>query len=117
MRDLNLTSKKRLEHIIKAISDIEGFTNEYSKESFINDVVLINAVLFQFTIIGEAINHVDNTLLDKYPYSWYKARAFRNFIVHEYHAIEFGIVWEAVKKDLPELKKIIQSILVKELFE
>jgi uncharacterized protein with HEPN domain len=38
-------------------------------------------------------------------------RGFRNFIIHEYHAIEFRIVWEAIEKDLPELKRITEQIL------
>ena len=37
-----------------------------------------------------------------------------NFILHEYHAIEYRIVWEAINKDLPELKKMIDQILADE---
>ena len=114
MRDNKITNKERLEHITKAISDIENFLVEHSKETFLNNEILINAVLFQFAIIGEAINHVDNDVLDKYQYPWYKVRSFRNFIVHEYHAIEFRIVWDTAKKDLPQLEKIIQEILKNE---
>jgi uncharacterized protein with HEPN domain len=114
MRDRRITSKQRFEHIVESISIIEGFIKENSKESFLNNSVLINAALFQFAIIGEAIIHVDNEILDKYSYPWYKVRAFRNFIVHEYHAIEFRIVWESAKKDLPELKKMVLYILKNE---
>jgi uncharacterized protein with HEPN domain len=77
---------------------------------FLNDRVLINAALFQFAIIGEAIVQVDSDVLAKYEYPWHKVRGFRNFILHEYHAIEFRIVWEAIQKDLPELKKVIHAI-------
>jgi uncharacterized protein with HEPN domain len=114
MRDSRITSKQRLEHIIESISAIEGFIKEHSKESFLGNSILINAVLFQFAIIGEAIIHVDNEVLDKYSYPWYKVRAFRNFKVHEYHAIEFRIVWESAYKDLPELKKMVLYILQNE---
>lgn len=56
MRDSRIAGKERLEHILKAISDIESFTKRASKETSLNDVVLINATLFQFAIIGEAIS-------------------------------------------------------------
>jgi uncharacterized protein with HEPN domain len=111
MRDNRITSKERLEDILKAISDIEDFIKEHSKESFLSSSILINATLFQFAVIGEAITHVDNDILNKYPYPWYKARAFRNFILHEYHAIEFRIIWDSIQKDLPELKQIVLQIL------
>lgn len=35
---------------------------------------------------------------------------FRNFIVHEYFGIDPEIVWDAVKKELPELKKAMVEI-------
>jgi uncharacterized protein with HEPN domain len=114
MRDSKITSKERLEHILNAISDIESFVEQHSKKSFLNNSILIHATLFQFAVIGEAITHIDTDLLDKYPYPWYKARAFRNFILHEYHAIEFRIVWDSTQKDLPQLKEIVQQILKNE---
>lgn len=111
MRDSKITGKERLLHITQAISDIESYTKDVAKESFLANRVLIDASLFQFAIIGEAIIHIDDEMLSKYDYPWYKVRGFRNFIIHEYHAIEFWIVWEAIEKDLPELKKITEQIL------
>jgi len=114
MRDSSITGKERLEHINQAIADIETFIKDASKESFLSDPVLINATMFQFAIIGEAIIYVDDDLLAKYEYPWYQVRGFRNFILHEYHAIEFRIIWEAIIKDLPEMKKVINQILANE---
>lgn len=114
MRDSRITGKERLEHIIQAINEIETFTKDETRESYLNDVVLINATLFQFAVIGEAIIYVENDILEKYAYPWHKVRSFRNFILHEYHAIEYRIVWEAIKKDLPELKIVIQTMLKEE---
>ena len=114
MRDISITGKERLEHILKAIADIETFTKDASKETYLNNFILINATLFQFAIIGEAIIYVDDDVLAKYDYPWYQVRGFRNFILHEYHAIEFRIVWEAIQNDLPELKRITEQILANE---
>ena len=114
MRDSRITGKERLEHILKAIADIETIIKGASKESYLNDLVLIYATLFQFAIIGEAIIYVDDDVLAKYDYPWHQVRGFLNFILHEYHAIEFRIVWEAIQNDLPELKKITEQILAKE---
>jgi len=41
-------------------------------------------------------------------------RGFRNFILHEYHAIEYRIIWDAAKNDLAELKKVLKKILENE---
>ncbi|MDP2335307.1 MAG: DUF86 domain-containing protein [Bacteroidota bacterium] len=65
MRDSQITGKERLEHIQQAIADIEAFTKDSSKETYLNDPVLIHATLFKFAIIGEAIIHVDLPELKK----------------------------------------------------
>ena len=114
MRDRRILGKERLEHIFQAISEIETYTKDTVKETFLKNNVLINATLFQFAVIGEAIIHIDDEILAKYDYPWYKVRGFRNFILHEYHAIEFRIVWEAIINDLPELKRVIELILTNE---
>ncbi len=108
------SSRERIEHILKAISDIENFTRNETKESFLKSAVLINATLFQFAIIGEAIIHIDNEILSRYTYPWHKIRGFRNFILHEYHAIEDRIIWDAIKYDLEELKKVLVEIVEEE---
>lgn len=110
MRDSKITGKDRLQHILDTISGIEGFTKGFTKKKFLENNLVVNACLFQFTIIGEAIIYVDNDMLEKYPYPWHKVRGFRNFILHEYHAIEMGIVWESIKKDLRELKFAIEEM-------
>jgi uncharacterized protein with HEPN domain len=114
MRNKDNDSKERIEHILKAISDIENFTENLTKESFLESYVTINATLFQFAVIGETIVHVDNDILNRYSYPWHKVTGFRNFILHEYHSIEYRIVWDAAKNDLAELKKVLRKILENE---
>lgn len=99
---------------MKAISDIEGFIKNHTKESFLESYVTINATLFQFAIIGEAIAHVDSAVISRYSYPWHRVRGFRNFILHEYHSIEYRIVWDAAKNDLDELKQVLKNILENE---
>ncbi len=114
MRDKRITEKDRLEHIMEAIIQIESFIKEQDRDSFLKDDLVISATLFQFAVIGEAIQYVDRKTLDKYQYAWHRVRSFRNFILHEYHAISFRIVWDAAKNDLPELKKQVAEILKNE---
>ena len=86
MRDSHITSKERLQHILQAISETEIFIKGFSKKAFLNNPVLINATLFQFAIIGEAIIHIDNDVLSKYDYPWHKVRGFRNFMPENKHS-------------------------------
>lgn len=114
MKDNHLESKVRLEHILKAIADIEYFTINVTIQDFCENHMLNNAVLYNFTIIGEALIHVESEKLDQYDYPWYKVRSFRNMIAHEYFNIKLSAVWLIIKKDLPELKFLIERILTNE---
>lgn len=107
------TPKERLEHIKSAILHIKTFVQDKSLEDFKLDIIRQDAVLYQFIIIGEAIRHVDNFILDKYSYPSYIPRSFRNFIAHEYHKIRLESVYNAAN-DLDELLKTIDLILIKE---
>jgi uncharacterized protein with HEPN domain len=101
----------KLEHIKQAIELIESYISNQTESSFCTNNLVHDAVLFQFTVIGEAIRYVDKAILDKYNYSWFKVRAFRNFITHEYFNIKLEAVWYIIEKDLPELKAIINDMI------
>ena len=38
----------------------------------------------------------------------------RNKIIHDYFGIDYDIVWDTVKTDIPELKQWIEIIIAKE---
>lgn len=114
MKDSHLESFERLKHIEQAICAIEKYTAAENSKSFYENDILQDAVMLQFIIIGEAINFVEEVKLEKYNYPWYKVRSFRNMIAHEYFNIKVTAVWQIIKSDLPQLKKVIQTILKNE---
>lgn len=111
MKDRHIESQKRLEHIEKAITDIEKFVTGIDIKVFCENDMLHDAVILQFIIIGEAIIHVENEKLDRYDYPWYKVCSFRNMLAHEYFTIKLAAVWEIIQKDLPKLKAVVKTIL------
>lgn len=114
MKDKLLDNKNRLCHILQAIADIERFLGAANDKEFSDNDMMHNAVLMQFIIIGEAIIHVDERILEKYDYPWYKIRAFRNLIAHEYFNIKLSAVWGITQKELPSLKNEIETIIQNE---
>jgi|SRR6185437_960282 len=108
------TSKERLEHVLKAIDRINTYTKGHTEKSFLNNDRDLNASMYQFTIIGEAIVNVEPEILAKYAYPWHKVRSFRNFILHEYHAIEMKVIWDTAIKMLPDFEILIGTILKNE---
>ncbi|TVP53391.1 MAG: DUF86 domain-containing protein [Mongoliibacter sp.] len=114
MKDSYIDSQKRLEQILKAISEIEKYVLDEDGKSFCDNGLVQDAVLMQFIVIGESINFVESEKLLKYDYPWYKVKSFRNMIAHEYFNIKMRAVWEIIQKDLPKLKSTITIILESE---
>lgn len=114
MKNPELRSRERLLHIDEALDKIHQYTSDLTFELFMEDSKCLDAVLFQLSVIGEAINHVDHDLLSRYPYPWHVVRAQRNFIAHEYFGIRMDKIWSVVRYDLPELKAVIKTILEEE---
>ena len=68
----------RLTHILEACGTIRRYIEGLDNEDFLNDPKTRDAIIYQLIIIGEAVIHTDNELLEKYNYPWFKIRAFRN---------------------------------------
>ncbi|HBG71050.1 MAG: hypothetical protein A2W93_02900 [Bacteroidetes bacterium GWF2_43_63] len=101
----------RLEHIIDAIKNIELISKDLSRDEFVSDLTTSSAVCYQFLIIGEAISSLPTEITDKYKYSWYKPRSFRNFLAHEYFGVDLIMVFDTIHKDLPEFRKLITRMI------
>lgn len=107
--------KLYLEDILESVNNILTYTADYSYEKLIQDKMRIDAVVRNFTIIGEAANNIPQEVIDRYPFiEWRKIIDFRNVIVHDYFGIDYEILWDIIKNKLLELQKGIQTILDEE---
>jgi len=115
MKKGRIQSWDRFKHILESIGNIQSFTEGYALNDFESDIKVYYACLYQFAVIGEAVMNIDDKILMKYNYPWYKVRSFRNFIMHEYHAVDAIVVWDTIKVILPDFKQIVEHILEEEI--
>lgn len=107
-----LGDKQRLQHILKAILELEAFTDGVTYPEFCINRMMQQACVSNFGIIGEATNHLSSELKSKYDtIDWSGVKSFRNVIVHEYFKIDIQVVWQVIQDNLPELKWKIQKII------
>ncbi len=90
---------------------IFAYVAEMDFDSFVNDRKTCSAVIREFEIIGEAAKHLPSELTDKYQnIGWRDIKDFRNLLIHEYFGVDFEIVWNTIKNDLPLLYQVIKNI-------
>jgi len=72
-------------------------------EEFKNNTMVVDAVVRNFEIIGEASNNLPDEIKDKYSeIPWRKMYGLRNLVSHEYFGIDYEMIWEIAKKNLPD---------------
>jgi uncharacterized protein with HEPN domain len=98
--------------ILDSIHRIESYLNNVSKESFLENLMMQDAVMRQIEIIGEASSNVSDEFQEKHEHlPWSQMRAIRNKIVHDYRGINVQIIWDTAKQDLPILKEQVSKFL------
>ena len=109
MRDYKL----HLEDILNAIAKIEKCTRHRSYKRFREEELLIDGVVRNSEIIGEASRNLPAAVKNRIPdIEWKKISGLRNILIHEYFGVDVEILWDIVKNKLPELKKTISSYLI-----
>jgi uncharacterized protein with HEPN domain len=103
-----------IDDILEAIRKIEKYTEGLTMQDFLKDDKSIDAVTWNFQIIGEAVKHIPPELRDKYPHvPWKLMAGMRDKLAHEYFGIRYDVVWDTIKKRLPEVKPLIEEVLKK----
>lgn len=100
-----------LNHILDAINDIEESLKGFTKDQFVKNKDVKEANIRRIEIIGEAAKNVSSEVKRKYnKIPWNKIVGTRDKVIHHYFGVNLDIIWEIIKKDLPELKKEVLRI-------
>lgn len=102
-----------LEDILLAINKIEEYIQDISYQGFSKNDMMIDAVIRNFEVIGEAAKHIPARIRTKYPaVEWREAIGFRNVLIHDYFGIDVESVWDTIHNNLPLLKQHIQAVIM-----
>lgn len=100
-----------LKDILDAIEKIYEYTKNLSFEDFSKNSIVVDAVIRNFEIIGEAAKNVPEEIKLSHPdIPWKEMAGMRDKIIHEYFGVDLEIVWETIKSRLNILKGSIKNI-------
>jgi uncharacterized protein with HEPN domain len=84
---------------------------EYLAEGGLHRGVVYDACRDRLMEIGEAVKHIDATLLDQRPdVEWKQIARMRDVLVHHYHDTDFAVVEAVIVERLPALRESVAEL-------
>ena len=88
------------------------FTSEMDEEMFANDLKTQAAVLYEISVLGEAMRRISPEFQQQYSEIPYRQIiGMRNKLVHNYDEINIQLVWSVIQTNIPELIDQFKTIV------
>ena len=101
-----------MEDILKSMLRITEYIEGQNLTDFMKNYMVVDAVVRNFEIIGEASKNIPLKIQKKYPeIPWKKMYGLRNLISHEYFGIDYEMLWEIASVSLTQNIKDLQRII------
>lgn len=102
--DNNKTNKFYILKALEHLKNINEFLLNVDEDEFYKSKILKSAVCFEFVQVYENSKKIsDDILLTDKEFPLIELRGFRNRLVHEYGVVDYSIIFNTVKKDVPLL--------------
>ncbi|MBI5700234.1 DUF86 domain-containing protein [Candidatus Saganbacteria bacterium] len=100
-----------LNDMLSSIKKIDGYIRGLSLKDFKANEMVVDAVIRNLEILGEASKNIPNDIKKKHKdVEWKKIAGLRDILIHAYFGIDFDILWDILQNKLPGLKQALKKI-------
>ena len=100
-----------LQDILNAARLVMDFIQGYDKPTFLEDWKTRSAVLYQLTVIGEAVKRLSKEFRASHSeIPWTLIAGMRDNLIHGYDLTDWDEVWKTAKTDIPDLLEKIEAL-------
>jgi len=106
--DDNISLKDMLDHAIEAVE----LLGKKSRKDLGEDRTMQLALTRLVEIVGEAANRTSlETRMNNPEIPWNQIVGMRNRLIHGYDVIDYDLLWNTVKHDLPPLISVLKEVV------
>ncbi len=112
---MSRSSRARLLHMQDEVRFLLTSVSGLDQANFFDDELLKRAFVRSLEIIGEASKYLPASLLEQYPQvPWREVIGMRDRLIHQYFTVNYQVVWETVRLDIPKLEETLKLILARD---
>lgn len=101
-----------IKKIITDLSFILEHTAGLTREELEENEILVDSVMFRLVQVSENSDKLtDDFKAYHSTIPWRAMKGMRNRIVHEYGNVDLAVVYDTVKRDIPELLSALEKIM------
>ena len=109
--------EKCVSEMLKYISKIKVYVGEKTKEEFLQDDMCSDACVLMISEIGEKVSVISDSLKERHPeIEWRNIKDMRNVMIHDYEGVNYGLVWDTICEDIPDLERALVQLAEQEEF-
>lgn len=98
--------KLYLDDILEATERIERYSKGFTLEKMKKDSLVVDGVVRNLEIIGEAAKNIPANIKEKYPdIEWKKIAGLRDILAHEYFGVDLEVLWDIIEHKIPIFEK------------
>jgi uncharacterized protein with HEPN domain len=100
-----------LNDILNAAQLVAAFVEGFERDSFLGDWKTRSAVLYQLTVVGEAVKRLSAEFrLAHAQIPWALMAGMRDHLIHAYDLVDWDEVWNTATRDVPSLLEKIKPL-------
>lgn len=104
--------KRFLNHILDETDYLIEESKGVSRDEFADDLTLQKAFVRSLEIIGEATKNLSDDFREaNVQIEWKEVAGMRDKLIHHYFGVDYDLVWDVVKNEIPSLASRIREIL------
>ncbi len=96
--------------MILCCEKVAMFVGTSTRDEFLANVLVYDAVLRNLEILGEAAKHVPDNVRGRMPeVAWREIAGMRDWLAHGYFTIKPDVVWDAIEVEVPLLLRTLRA--------
>ena len=111
---MSKNNEKYFEKVLEEIEIIEKYKTLYFPAIGLIKQSILDGIVLRMIQMSEYLDSIDETFKNMHQdIEWRNIKGFRNRLVHDYGGVDLEFLENAIKKDIPKLKKQLLNCIGK----